>query len=80
MELCLTLFCPHHNGFCINMGSDESHLNVSFTVRAKVSEKYATIQEREAPKRGIESTWSADQLNAFPLGHTLALVIADKIY
>ena len=38
VELCLTLLCPHHNDFCIKMGSDESHFNVSFTVRAKISE------------------------------------------
>ena len=35
-RLYLTLHCHHQNDFCIKMGSDESHLNVSLTVRDKV--------------------------------------------
>ena len=33
----LSLHCHHQNDFCIKMGSDESHFNVSFIVRDKVS-------------------------------------------
>ena len=31
----LTLHCRHQNDFCIQMGIDESHFNVSFIVRAE---------------------------------------------
>ena len=27
--ICLSLHCNHQNDFCIKMGSDESHFNVS---------------------------------------------------
>ena len=30
LRLYSTLHCHHHNDFCIQMGSDESHFNVSF--------------------------------------------------
>ena len=33
----LSLHCHHQNDFCIKMGSDESHFNVSLTVRDKVT-------------------------------------------
>ena len=37
----------------IKMGSDESHFNVSFIVRDKVTRQYpqTTFEEREEPKR-----------------------------
>ena len=35
--LYLSLQCHHHNDSCIKMGSDESHFNVSLTVRDKVT-------------------------------------------
>ena len=35
----LRLHCHHQNDSCIKMGSDESHLNVSFAVRDKVTKK-----------------------------------------
>ena len=35
----LSLHCHHQNDSCIKMGSDESHLNVSFAVRDKVTKK-----------------------------------------
>ena len=31
----LSLHCHHQNDSCIKMGSDESHFNVSLTVRDK---------------------------------------------
>ena len=31
------LHCHHQNDSCIKMGSDESHFNVSLTVRGKVT-------------------------------------------
>ena len=33
----LSLHCHHQNDSCIKMGSDESHFNVSLTVRGKVT-------------------------------------------
>ena len=33
----LSLHCQHQNDFGIKMGSDESHFNVSLTVRDKVT-------------------------------------------
>ena len=35
--LYLSLHCHHQNDSCIKMGSDESHLNISLTVRDKVT-------------------------------------------
>ena len=35
----LSLHCHHQNDFCIKVGSDESHFNVSLTVRDKVTKK-----------------------------------------
>ena len=32
-----SLHCHHQNDFCIMMGTDESHFNVSITVRDKVT-------------------------------------------
>ena len=33
----LSLHCYHQNDFCIKVGSDESHFNVSLIVRDKVT-------------------------------------------
>ena len=33
----LSLHCRHQNDSCVQMGSDESHFNVSLTVRGKVT-------------------------------------------
>ena len=33
----LSLHCHHQNDFCIKVGSDESHCNVSLTVSDKVT-------------------------------------------
>ena len=33
----LSLHCHYQNDFCIKMGSDESHFNVSLIVRDKVT-------------------------------------------
>ena len=37
--LYLSLHCHHQNDSCIKMGSDESHFNVSFIERDKVTNK-----------------------------------------
>ena len=35
----LSLYCHHQNDSCIKIGSDESHFNVSFIVRDKITNK-----------------------------------------
>ena len=45
----LSLHCHHQNGFCIKVGSDESHLNVSLIVRDKVTRQCpqtTTVEEK----------------------------------
>ena len=41
-ELYLTMYCHHRNDYCIKMGSDERHFNVSLTVRNKVTKTVPT--------------------------------------
>ena len=45
----------HQNGFCIKMGSDESHFNVSVIVRDKVKRQSPQtttfLEEKGEPKR-----------------------------
>ena len=50
----LSLHCHHQNDFCIKMGSNESHFNVSLIVRDKVTRQCpqtATSEEKGEPKR-----------------------------
>ena len=51
----LSPHCHHQNDFCIKMGSDESHFNVSLIVRDKVTirqcQQTATFEEKAEPKR-----------------------------
>ena len=50
----LSLHCHHRNDFCIKMGSDESHFNVSLIVRDKITRQCpqtTTFEEKGEPKR-----------------------------
>ena len=50
----LSLHCPHQNDSCIKIGSDDSHCNVSFIVRDKVTRQCpqsTTFEEKGEPKR-----------------------------
>ena len=50
----LSLHCHHQNDSCIKMGSDESHFNVTLTVRDKVTRQcpQTTIfEEKGEPKQ-----------------------------
>ena len=50
----LSLHCHHQNDFCIKVGSDESHFNVSLIVRDKVTgqcPQTTTFEEKGEPKR-----------------------------
>ena len=52
--LYLSLYCHHQNDFCIKMGSDESHFNISLIVRDKGTRQcpQTTIfEEKGEPKR-----------------------------
>ena len=45
--------CRHQNDFCIKVGSDESHFNVSLIVRDKVTKQgpqTTTFEEKGEPK------------------------------
>ena len=59
----LSLHCHHQNDFCIKMGSDDSHFNVSVGSDGQshrtVSINHNLFEEKGEPKR-----------NALPLGHT----------
>ena len=49
----LSLHCHHQNDFCIKVGSDESHLNVSLIVRNKVTRQCpqtTAIEEKGKPR------------------------------
>ena len=44
------LHCHHRNDFCIKVGSDESHFNVSLIVRDKVSStNHNPLKTRDVP-------------------------------
>ena len=50
----LSLQCHHQNDFCIKVGSDESHFNVSLIVRDKVMRQCpqtTTFEEKGEPKQ-----------------------------
>ena len=50
----LSLHCHHQNDLCIKMDSDESHFNVSLTVRDKVTRpcpQTTTFEEKGEPKQ-----------------------------
>ena len=53
----LSLHCHHQNDFCIKVGSDESHFNVSLVVRDKVTRQCpqtTTFLKRKDNQSGIE--------------------------
>ena len=50
----LSLHFHHQNDFCIKVGSDESHFNVSLTVRDKVTRQCpqtTTFEEKGEPQQ-----------------------------
>ena len=51
----LSLHCQHQNDFCIKMGSDESHFNVSVEsdgqIHKTVSTNHNLFEEKGEPKR-----------------------------
>ena len=47
----LSLYCHHQNNFCIKVGSDESHFNVSVGSHKTVSTNHNLFEEKGGPKR-----------------------------
>ena len=50
----LSLHCHHQNDFCIKVGSDESHFNVSLIAKDKVTRQRpqtTTFEEKGEPKQ-----------------------------
>ena len=69
----LSLHCHHQNDSCIEVDSDESHFNVSFIVRDKVTRQYpqtTTFEEKGQPKQIRTEVLLLTSLNALPLGQT----------
>ena len=70
----LSLHCHHQNDSCIKMGSDESHFNVSLTVRDKVTRQCpqtTSFEENGEPKRiRTEVPLLTSLNNVLPLGET----------
>ena len=69
----LSLQCQHRNDFCIKVGSDESHFNVSLIVRDKVTRQCpqtTTFEDKRRAEADSNRGPSACQPNALPLGQT----------
>ena len=52
--LYLSLHCHHQNDFCIKVGSDESHFNVSLIVRDEATRQCSqttAFEEKGEPKQ-----------------------------
>ena len=69
----LSLHCHHQNDFCIKMGSDESHFNVSVGSDGQshktVSTNHNLFEEKGEPKR-YRTEVLPHKPNALPLGQT----------
>ena len=66
----LSLHCLHQNDFCIKMGSDESHFNVSVQSHKIVSTNHNLFEEKEPKRYRTEVLPLNYQSNALPLGQT----------
>ena len=70
----LSLHSHHQNDFCIKMGSDESHFNVSVRSDRQshktLSTNHNPFEEKGEPKRYRTEVLFAYQPNALPLGQT----------
>ena len=68
----LSLHCPHQNDFCIKIGSDESHFNVSGGSDGQ-SHKTTAFLKRKESRSGIEPR--SFRLPASPQGQTGSLSV-----
>ena len=73
----LSLHCHHQNDFCIKLGSDESHFNVSVGSDGQshktVSADHNHFEEKGEPKRYRTEVFPLYQPNALPLDQTGSL-------
>ena len=72
----LSLHCHHQSDSCVEMGSDETHFNVSIIVRDKVTRQCpqtTTFLKRRETETVSCRDPSAYQPKAVPLGQTGAL-------
>ena len=51
----LSLHCHHQNDFCIKVGSEESHFNVSLIVRDRVTIKTVSTDHNFSRERRAEA-------------------------
>ena len=75
-DIYLSLHCHLQNDSCIKMGNDESHFNVSLTVRDKVTRQCpqtTTCEEKGGAEADSNRGPSAYQPDALPLGQTCSL-------
>ena len=70
----LSLCCHHQNDFCIKMGTNESHFNVSVGSDGQshktVSTNHNLFEEKGEPKRHRTEVLPLTQPNTLPLGQT----------
>ena len=70
----LSLHCHHQNDFCIKMGSEESHFNVSVGSDGQSHKTVSTNRNLFGRERRAEAVSNrgppAHQPNALPLGQT----------
>ena len=69
----ITLYCHHQNDSYIKMGSDDSHFNVSLTVRDSVTRQCPQPQLLKTDESRSEfkpRSLLLTSLNALPLGQT----------
>ena len=69
----VSLHCHHQNDFCIQVGSEERHFNVSLIVRDKVKDivhKTTTFDEKGEPKQIRTAVPLLTSLTPYPLGQT----------
>ena len=69
----LSLRCHHQNDFCIKMGSDESHFNVSVGSDGQSHKTVSTNHNLSKEKGELNRGPSTYQPNALPLGYTGSL-------
>ena len=78
----LSQHCHYQNAFCIKVGSDENHFNVSLIIRDKVTRQCpqtTTFEEKREPKRIRSEVPLLHQPNALPLGQTSSRLPPDDV-
>ena len=77
----LSLHCHHQDDFCIKVGSDESHFNVSLIVRDKVTRQCpqtTTFDEKGEPKRNRTEVLPLGQTGSHPPAASIVAFISTR--